>query len=338
MVYAPPFLAMPGGGSWTAWNAQLFILGLLVLFAVTLVYMLGMALNHASLKLWAKGEFMQVFITFLLAISAVAMIGVLWSLLINGVTYVYATTSPSQDLVRPQAYFDPFSFDQAFIEQVLIDCEKTVYRAVYLPNLYYRAASRLSTEIIGAEALGGWYATVYAGFFEYVAGHINNLLLLNYLQIRLLSLLKYASPLFIQLGLLLRVFPLTRGSGGLLMAIGFGFFAVYPISLALLMTLQPPSSLLLCGTTFHPPAMLGTDPFCGNDIGAFIQARYSLLATQNGVSILLEQIKLFLPVFWIQSIFLPMVALIVTFTFIRQTGSLLGADLAEIGRGLIKLI
>ena len=45
-----------------------------------------------------------------------------------------------------------------------------------------------------------------------------------------------------------------------------------------------------------------------------------------------------LGVFFMQALFYPLAALIITFSFIRQTGSLLGADLAEIGRGLIKII
>ncbi|HIH30560.1 TPA: hypothetical protein HA243_04120, partial [Candidatus Micrarchaeota archaeon] len=41
---------------------------------------------------------------------------------------------------------------------------------------------------------------------------------------------------------------------------------------------------------------------------------------------------------FLQAIFYPLASLIITISFIRQTGSLFGADLAEIGRGLIKLI
>jgi hypothetical protein len=53
---------------------------------------------------------------------------------------------------------------------------------------------------------------------------------------------------------------------------------------------------------------------------------------------LLEQAKRFLPLFYMQAVFYPMVAIIITFTFIRQTGAMFGADLNEIGRGLVKMI
>jgi hypothetical protein len=124
----------------------------------------------------------------------------------------------------------------------------------------------------------------------------------------------------------------------MLLAMGIGFFAVYPISLAMLMTLQPPGESF-CTEFRAPPAML--DVSRGYDMVSLegVQRASDALRARSGdVSSLIYKAKNFIPLFYLQAMFFPMVALIITFTFIRQTGAILGADLNEIGRGLVKLI
>jgi hypothetical protein len=76
----------------------------------------------------------------------------------------------------------------------------------------------------------------------------------------------------------------------------------------------------------------------GIDAGTVVWAYYTTKANENEVSGLLAKARTFIPMFYMQAMFFPMVALIITFTFIRQTGAILGSDLNEIGRGLVKLI
>ncbi len=341
-VYAPGFDWLGSffsSGGWTGWSANLLIVGLLTLFGVTVLYMLGMAFNVAPLKMWAKGEYMQVVVTFLLAFALVNATAIIWTVMINSVTFIYTSTGQQggAQLNNGQSY-DPFAFTQAYIQSSYINCEKHVYQILYPINLYYKFVGRIFADSLGADELGGWSTSVYTGLIEYVTGNINNLLLLHYIQIRFLSLIKYVMPLLIEVGLVLRAFPATRGTGGFLLAVGFGFFTVYPISLALLTTFQPPPGGTFC-TSFQPPPLLSLDNgFCGTDAGEVLQIKYSLLASQKETSGLLDQIKNFLPSFYLQAVFFPLVALTVTLSFIREFAELLSGDLNEIGRGLIKLI
>lgn len=344
------FSALPGFTSplaapdlWSAlfgasryWASTMLLIGLMVFFIVTLIYMLGVAFQLPHLKSWAKSEYMEVIITFLLAAALLAASAQVWSLMVDSVSAFYKVSHP--EMADPGLYYEPFSFAQSFINTTLIGCEKNVYAAIYPVNFYYRVASRLEAATIGNDPAGGWYTSAYTGFFEYVTGHVQYLLLLHYIQIRFLSLIKYMMPLLIQIGLILRVFPYSRGAGGLLMAIGFGFFIVYPISIAMLMTLLPSPSHSFC-TGFQPPPLLDMSALdCVQTPGALLQVKMDIAASAGQTGGLISQLQTFLPVFYIQGMFLPLVALIITFTFIRQTGALFGADLAEIGRGLIKLI
>lgn len=340
----PAFLgsAMNSPG-WTDWSYNILIIGLIAFFAVVLLHMLANALNIASLRVWAKGEYMQVLITFLLAFAIVNLIGLAWNLMVDFATYLFfASPVLSQKYVEAglgpdSVKFDPYVFVQSFLKTTMIGCEQTVYRTLYSVNYFYKVIATIKAETMGIEPVGGWYTTVYTSSMEYIMGHINMLLLLHWVQIRFLSIVKYAAPLMIQIGLVLRAFPMSRGAGGLLLAMGFGFFAVYPISLAMLITMQPPG-VSFC-TQFEPPPMMNLqNNEITADAGGVILAYYTTVANENSVMGLLEQAKSFLPLFYMQAMFYPMVALIITFTFVRQTGALFGADLNEIGRGLVKLI
>ena len=77
---------------------------------------------------------------------------------------------------------------------------------------------------------------------------------------------------------------------------------------------------------------------CLTNEGSQIENYYRVKMSQNWLSQQLDYYGQMLGMLFMQALFYPLASLIITFTFIRQTGSLLGADLAEIGRGLIKII
>ncbi len=324
------------GSSWVAWSPNIMIIGFISFFIVVLLHMIANAFNIPSLRAWAKGEYMQVLATYILVFASVGLIMFSWNLMVDMISITYHTSELNGG-IDPKTRFDPYWFIQAFLKDTMIECEQNIYSTLYSINFYFKIVGGTKTETMGVEPVGGWYSTVYTSFFEYLMENINLLLLLHWLQIRLLSVMKYTAPLLIQLGLVLRVFPMSRGAGGLLLAIGFGFFAVYPISLAVLITLQSPG-VSFC-TDFVPPATMNIQEVGeGIDAGTVVWAYYTTKANENEVGGLLAKARTFIPMFYMQAMFFPMVALIITFTFIRQTGAILGSDLNEIGRGLVKLI
>ncbi|MFH1306781.1 MAG: hypothetical protein ABIH83_03980 [Candidatus Micrarchaeota archaeon] len=331
------------GAIYTGLIPSIAIIGMISLFIVVLLHMIGHAFNIASLRTWAKGEYLQVIITFLLIAAMLATLNIVWEIMGSVVSELFWSNENlsmkyiEKGFTPDNSLIDPFRFTQSFLKQTMIDCEQTVYWVLYTINFFFRLTGSMGVSTMGLEPLGAWYATLYTSSLEYIMGHLNFLVLLHWIQIRLLSIMKYVGPVLIQMGLLLRVFPMSRGAGGLLLAAGFGFFAVYPMSLALLVTLQPPGASFC--TEFEPPVYMNIENMEeGPDAGMFALAYYSTVAHENEVVDLIEKAKNFLPLFYMQAAFFPMVALIITFTFIRQTGALFGADLSEIGRGLVKLI
>jgi len=329
-------VAQSFSGAWTDWTWSILVLGMISFFIVALLHMISIAFNIPALRVWAKGEYMQVLATYIFFGALIWIVLLTWGISVSFVTDTFYASSLS--LGQPQGLlFDPFTFVQAFLKQTMINCEIVIYRSLYTVNFIYKIFGGIKTETMGVEPVGGWYSTLYTSFFEYMMEDLSLLLMLHWLQIRLLSVMKYVAPLMIQLGLILRTFPMSRGTGGLLLAIGFGFFAVYPISLAFLVTLQAPGTSFC--TDFSPPPMMDASALGDvTETSGVINAYYTAIGSETEVTSLLERARTFIPMFYLQAMFFPIVALIITFTFIRQTGAIFGSDLNEIGRGLVKLI
>jgi hypothetical protein len=194
---------------------------------------------------------------------------------------------------------------------------------------------------MGVEAIGGgWALGGLVSFFHYLNNNLVYLALFNYVQYYILQFSQFTMlQIFLPIGLILRSFPVTRGAGGLVTAFALGFAFVFPISYVLIVAMMPNTHALCSQVNVMKEEAVNAhqDP-CLNNEGAILEKYYQLKAEKGklgGISAFLSES---INIFFLQSMFYPLVALVITFTFIRQTSSLLGADLAEIGRGLLKII
>jgi hypothetical protein len=147
--------------------------------------------------------------------------------------------------------------------------------------------------------------------------------------------------IFIPAGVLLRIFPWTRGAGGLLIAIGIGLSIVYPVMFTYVSLMSE-----------NPSEVKNQANQLGNSIGNFNLSNYGAcasdfqtatdVATQRALSPQLRNASAWilgwLSGIWLKIFYYPMLVLIVTFTFIRTIAPLLGADITEIGQGIIQLL
>ena len=182
---------------------------------------------------------------------------------------------------------------------------------------------------------------------HYINNNLVYLVLFHYVQYSLLQFAAYTMlPVFLPIGLALRAFPVTRGAGGLVTAIALGFAFVFPISYVLIVAMMPGvqgacTQLNLVPQNPNYQTLTGGQDKgnpCLTNEGAQIENHFRVEKSQNWLSQQLDYYSQLLGLLFMQALFYPLAALIITFTFIRQTGSLFGADLAEIGRGLIKII
>jgi len=146
---------------------------------------------------------------------------------------------------------------------------------------------------------------------------------------------------FIPAGVLLRIFPWTRGAGGLLIAIGIGLAIVYPIMFTFVAMMSE-----------NPSEAKNKANELGNSIGGFDMSTFGACASDFNTATDVTTNKALSPQLrsaaawilgwlsgiWLKIFYYPMLVMVVTFTFIRTIAPLLGADITEIGQGLVHLL
>jgi hypothetical protein len=351
-----------------SWEAFVIMIAMLSFFVTTLLYMLSKAFDIQNLMMWAKGEYLQVGVTFLIAFFAIGFQHAFLSSLMIATSDMWMIsmgpyiTNPDilacADPTPPPNAVDicnPIFIGKAYIAEV-ITCQKRVFWTIATINLYHEFAKSISTDIIGVEPLSGGYLGGPVTFWQLIGGNMVYSIMFNFIQYRFLSLIDVTMlSIFLPIGLLFRAFPLTRGVGGFITAFALGFAFVFPFSYLLMMASLPHvtawcanagqevmANLAPWEDTSRPPS--STNPSDPNQAPSFSNPsdvavmRYKYQSSENDISLFLDRVTTLIPVLLLQALIFPLVALTVTLTFVRQTGALFGADLAEVGRGLIKLI
>ena len=153
--------------------------------------------------------------------------------------------------------------------------------------------------------------------------------LAQYVQNNMLSV-------FLPLGLVLRIFPLTRGVGGLLIAIAVGFFFVWPTFFVL-----TDATFVKASAADNPnQARVAGECFTGFKGSAIL---VQTVLNQNGLggssdeSLAADNAQLLLFQLTISIMFYPFVALVITLIFIRAMTPLLGGDTGELMKMVARL-
>ena len=332
------------------WVAISTSIALISFFIAVLLQMVAKAFSLQGVNMWVRAEYAQVAVSFLIIFFAAAMVAAATGTsggdpgVVGEITANLASASGNIPLNRaiadPANLGNPTRIGQAYL-RTLTQCEADIYATVFIYNYFTEFFSKVSLDAVGVEAIGGgWALGGFVSLFHYLDNNLVYLALFNYVQYFILQFSQYTMlQVFLPFGLILRAFPVTRGAGGLVTAFALGFAFVFPISYVLIVAMMPNAGAVCSQITVMRDDALSThsDP-CLNNQGEQMQKYFQLKAEKGKVNGVISFVQETINIFFLQSMFYPLVALIITFTFIRQTGSLMGADLAEIGRGLIKII
>lgn len=331
-----------GGNGWLS-IASLAVL--IMFFAVSLAYMVAYAFNLMDLKRWAKTELQQAF-------ASVVLIALLFSVTVAedgvttssyGVDYIQGLVeSSAAGIVAPGVSGGKVSpFDVAYAQlRAMLDCTKSryaeIHRDVMLIEMFFTMQFKLTFpssftldlgSIIKMAMIPMWQSMNQA---YYEANNLVWLGLATYFQLNFLAWVETSAfTVFLPLGLVLRILPFTRGAGAVLMAIAIGLYLVYPMMMVVMYTMvDTPKGCV------KPEMTVESEKICASDPGAFVQLQKRAVDAQaklgGGGSNTAKMI--------VYAYFFPLVNIIVTIAFIRTIAGFLGADIAEIGRGLFKLI
>ena len=329
------------------WAVICTTIALISFFITVLLQMAAKALSLQSLNMWVRAEYAQVAVSFLIIFFAITMVSY-GSLVTKNITAAIASASGNipfneaivqSDLDHPNSLSNPTYIGQAYL-RTLITCEKNIYSLIFIYNYPSEFFSKIGLDALGVEAIGGGYALGgMVSLFHYMNNNLMYLALFNYVQFYILQFSQFTMlQIFLPIGLILRAFPVTRGAGGLITAFALGFAFVFPICYVLIVAMMPNTGAVCSQVVILNNQAASADAPCLNNPGGQMVAYYKLKSEKGKMGGITEFLGDTVNVFFLQSMFYPLVALIITFTFIRETSSLMGADLAEIGRGLMKII
>jgi hypothetical protein len=142
----------------------------------------------------------------------------------------------------------------------------------------------------------------------------------TYAQDFLLSLARsYAFTLIIPMGLLLRCFKASRAAGGALIAIGFGFYTVYPVVILLTDNLLHGNSMPAVPSIPMPGECDPREPKVTNSLAQFTE--YGEQLTGYGLIYGMAYQVL------VRILFLSILNLIITLSFIRAFAHIIGSEI-----------
>lgn len=328
----------------SSWQGILILVVLLGFFINTLLYMFAIAFNFQSMKMWCKSEYMQLIVTLILIIALIAFVHTIWA---SAGAITELTVQRVVGIAPVSA--SPFEVTKTYLNN-LAQCEREYYAYIFRVNFIVEKAANFGQDVTGAEPLGAWYLTGFVGLMHYITGLIVYGLLLQYVQLRVLDYIYITMlQLYLPLGLVLRAFPLTRGAGAFLIAAALGFFFVFPLTYMIIISL-PGATYSSCGDSLGMEIQRQNEQYreYGNRICpdyTIADSEIAVYETKEGFASgplgwldLADRIRDRMVFIVLQSFFYPIIALTIAFTFIRQTSTLFGADIAELGRGLIRLI
>lgn len=315
-------------GVWNVWQPVALAAVVTAFLVVALAYMLGVALNLDGLRKWAKSEFYQALASAVIVGGLIFMIDIMLN---EGFQTMIGGMNPYK---KAYVYLDGV---MSSLYSIYINVYRTNFIIEFLTTFtfYFNAAG---LDFSPFELL----LSPVSEHFHFQAYVVTMAAILTAFQRALIHLFYNTGfTVFIPAGVLLRIFPWTRGAGGLLIAIGIGLSIVYPIMFTFVAMMSE-----------NPSEVRNKANELGNSIGGFNLDEFgacksdfesaSDVATEKALSPQLRAASAWilgwLSSVWLKIFYYPMLILIVTFTFIRTISPLLGADITEIGQGIVRLL
>ncbi len=326
------------------WIVLTVILAFLSLGGITLFYMIARAFSLNNLEKWCKSEYMEILITAIIIVAVIAFIqGMLHvSQLVLDEMYYTTTTSPVLGS-------DPANAAVLETYNIIGQVKKT-YNGVFTSVFWIQTASSITimgfdrdssiSLIPGVGKLVNMGIDAISGTLSWILKSLGLFIMWMYFFAEVIKFGDYLAVFLLPTGIILRAFPPTRGAGAMFVAMGLGLAIVLPS--AFLMTLFVSGSSSQTLEVFLPESFdeynqMLEDICIGNNPATSSMIKNMALSTDYEGLLSMWQESGFLAML-IKIFLAPVVALIITFTFIRSFAMMLGADLAEIGRGLVKLI
>ncbi|MFH1221895.1 MAG: hypothetical protein V1492_02305 [Candidatus Micrarchaeota archaeon] len=350
--------------------------GISVICAAMLI-ILSRMFSLKNLEQAAKAEFIFSISTVLIVIFSVSLVAVGEQMLVgpSGVakctylaTFSCNCTSNIPDLNQRQTVID---YMDLYMKPPK-DCTVLALDTIYIISIPVDAAASIFAEIYMSELATGFGVKALAERNKNSSQMLIFYLYFSYVLTYMLKFIKYFAGFFFGIGVALRALPPTRGAGAYFMAAAIGFYFIFPTAYILFATMSLPhtwastsvslgnyNSELATGVAPQCTGATMTDHFselcqlpdfsdftdlgCGvGDASWMDTAKTAIKANKKSIADMINPERS-----WVTDIVnrmlntvcvIPLVAMVITMTFILNTTNLFGGNIPEIGRGLVKLI
>ncbi len=355
------------GGPGNAWAVIAIAAAAISVLGAAMLIMLSRLFGLRNLEQIAKTEFTYAASTVLIVIIILpGIIGYLEPQLAGGSDSIARALYLSALKCRQDT---PAKFDQY---QTLIDwmklyletptrCVQRFMDILYALSVPVEAMTSVYMEIFMSEHASGFGVKWLAERITNATQSLSFYMYVYYIMVHILNFIKHYAGFFFSVGVALRAFPPTRGTGAYLMAISLGLYFVFPLSYIVLATLSLPhaeasiTGIVKVGDTdtceVDPqgalqnfcalPEIASPETYQCKGAMPGVVTEYVDRLRENADSLeematwrvndfarhLVSAICLF-----------PMVSLVILLTFVLNTTNLFGGNIPEIGRGLVKLI
>ncbi len=337
----------------TEWYAVSMSVVFVIAFSLIIIFMLSRLFQAHNLEATIKREMFQLFAT-------VIMITLLLGIQQAGNRFLIAGNNDIRDMIGEKAAeqllgkqgFEVNIFDVSYVYFISAEkCLKSRYQG-YLDDQSQEIVTRmsLSLDLWGNQIplpIAPLFIPMWKSLMTSIM-HAEDVLWLSisvYFQINFLQWIEASMvSVYLPIGILLRSIPFTRGGGAAIMALAISLYFVYPFLLTMMFFNGPPLPAE-CSVNIQTPEGGGsqaasTPPkVCPNDPTA-VEAYFGGSGGGAGGSSSAMQ-KLDVSGFdavRMYAYYFPFVAFIGTVLFARALAQMLGGNISDIGRGMVRVI
>ncbi len=258
------------GGTWNVWQPIALLAVTTAFLVVALSYMLGVTFNLDGLRKWAKAEFYQALASAVLVVFLLFLMDIM----------------VNQGFQTMIGGMNPYKKAYAYLDGVM-DSLYAIYINVYNVNFPIEFLSTFSFYFNAAGLDYAPFELVLSPIIEqlHFQAHVVTIAAISTASQKALIHLFYNTgfSVFIPAGVLLRIFPWTRGAGGLLIALGIGLAVVYPVMFTYVALMSE-----------NPSEVQRQASQLGNSIGGFDLTQYGACASdfQNATDVATNKVPL----------------------------------------------
>jgi hypothetical protein len=346
---------------WEAYQ-PIALIAVLVSFTVaSLLYGFGFILNNERLRNYGMAEFLESVASFLM----VGFFIILLQILVHTFFPIAVSTPEQQQIVEvgPFAYLDAkLASIQRISNKTFILLTNVLYPLYFLSSIEITPAfEKITGGTVGKIQTGvpmartvtnlfkmilNTFISIFADFADYM---YSGLKALSFQRALLRFFAESALTTFLPLGVVLRIFPPTRGAGGMLIAMAFSFFFVFPF--VYLVFYFPSTSSNLYSTLMSnlneinkKLDELNSSPLLGSLkgitsssalLGVIVTILSSLLLLGTEVIPIINLFISYFPTYFFVTSLIPVIAGAITLTFMATLSDLFGENALTYGNKLI---